>query len=64
MLFLPYLVPLLYTFFQHNFTTVFPLGLSDSENVNNDVKKEHKKYGDILQSDFLDTYGNLTLKVA
>ncbi|VDO60284.1 unnamed protein product [Heligmosomoides polygyrus] len=46
----------------HNFTTVFPLGLSDSENVNNDVKKEHKKYGDILQSDFLDTYGNLTLK--
>lgn len=47
---------------KHNFTTVFPLGLSDSENVNNDVKKEHKKYGDILQSDFLDTYGNLTLK--
>ncbi|VDL64236.1 unnamed protein product [Nippostrongylus brasiliensis] len=45
-----------------NFVILFPLGLSNSTDVNADVNREHKAYGDILQSDFVDSYENLTIK--
>ncbi|KAK6756233.1 hypothetical protein RB195_014560 [Necator americanus] len=47
---------------QYDFTILFPTGLSSDTTVNEDVKKEHRKYGDILQADFIDTYRNLTFK--
>ncbi|KAK6050246.1 N-acetyllactosaminide 3-alpha-galactosyltransferase, partial [Cooperia oncophora] len=46
----------------YNFTVVFPLGLSKDEMVNTDVREEYQLYGDILQTDFIDSYRNLTLK--
>ncbi|KAK6756232.1 hypothetical protein RB195_014560 [Necator americanus] len=47
---------------KYDFTILFPTGLSSDTTVNEDVKKEHRKYGDILQADFIDTYRNLTFK--
>ncbi|RCN30840.1 hypothetical protein ANCCAN_23387 [Ancylostoma caninum] len=47
---------------QYNFTLLFPLGLSSDSKVNEALKEEHIKWGDILQADFQDTYRNLTLK--
>ncbi|ETN77559.1 hypothetical protein NECAME_10968 [Necator americanus] len=48
---------------QYDFTILFPTGLSSDTTINEDVKKEHRKYGDILQADFIDTYRNLTFKL-
>lgn len=43
------------------FKVVFMMGRA-SEDVQQDVKKEFDKYGDIVQGDFVDDYKNLTLK--
>ncbi|KAK6019720.1 N-acetyllactosaminide 3-alpha-galactosyltransferase [Ostertagia ostertagi] len=48
--------------FQYKFTVLFPLGISDDEKVNMKVRREHRTYGDILQTNFIDSYRNLTLK--
>ncbi|CAF0852480.1 unnamed protein product [Brachionus calyciflorus] len=42
--------------------SVFLLGLSLNETINNMVMQESKNYGDIIQEDFIDTYYNLTIK--
>ncbi|CAJ0603911.1 unnamed protein product [Cylicocyclus nassatus] len=47
---------------QHNFTIIFPLGLSSNLTVNEALFEEHTRFGDLLQADFLDTYRNLTFK--
>ncbi|KAL6725676.1 hypothetical protein Aduo_007712 [Ancylostoma duodenale] len=47
---------------QYNFTILFPVGLSWNSTANEGVAEEHKRCGDILQADFLDTYRNLTFK--
>jgi hypothetical protein len=41
---------------------VFVLGKSGSARVNSELKLEARAYGDLVQSDFSDTYYNLTLK--
>lgn len=43
------------------FKVVFMMGRA-SDDVQQDVKKEFDKYGDIVQGDFVDDYKNLTLK--
>ncbi|XGW14323.1 hypothetical protein V3C99_000556 [Haemonchus contortus] len=47
---------------KYNFTILFPVGLSENEEVNANVKHELRNHGDILQTDFIDSYRNLTLK--
>ncbi|VDL68246.1 unnamed protein product [Nippostrongylus brasiliensis] len=47
-----------------NFGTLFPLGLSSSDDVNANVSREHETHDDILVGNYLDTYRNLTLKVS
>lgn len=42
--------------------TIFTLGLSSNQTVNQKIKEENEIYKDILQEDFMDTYDNLTLK--
>ena len=41
---------------------VFVLGKSTNETVNQQIQIESSQFGDIVQSNFLDTYRNLTLK--
>ena len=41
---------------------IFVLGLSSVKGENEDVKKEAKREGDILQMDLVEHYNNLTLK--
>ncbi|VBB26291.1 unnamed protein product [Acanthocheilonema viteae] len=41
---------------------LFPLGSTDDLDMMNLIQKEQRKYGDIIQQEFLDTYKNLTLK--
>ena len=41
---------------------VFILGNSANESLNQMIRDESEKHGDIVQVDFLDTYANLTLK--
>ncbi|KAK5978398.1 hypothetical protein GCK32_021883, partial [Trichostrongylus colubriformis] len=48
---------------KYNFTVLFPAGLSEDKNINKAVEEEMRKFGDILQTDFIDSYNNLTLKV-
>ncbi|KAL6725585.1 hypothetical protein Aduo_007626 [Ancylostoma duodenale] len=45
----------------YNFTVLFPVGTADWK-TNNAVFQEHHQYGDILQTNFSDSYRNLTLK--
>ncbi|XP_015917087.2 beta-1,3-galactosyltransferase 1 [Parasteatoda tepidariorum] len=42
--------------------TYFLLGRSPNDDINAAVATESRKYSDIIQEDFLDTYNNLTLK--
>jgi hypothetical protein len=42
----------------------FVIGLTDDEAVQQKIKEESEKYGDILQINMNDTYSNLSLKVA
>lgn len=51
-------------FYHHlgNVRTVFLLGKSKDQNIQNQIKEEFKRYGDLLQGDFIDDYHNLTLK--
>jgi hypothetical protein len=41
---------------------IFPVGLSSDPKVNEQVRNESLKYGDLLQGDFAETYNNLTFK--
>ena len=51
-------------FYHHlgNVRTVFLLGKTKDQKVQNQIQDEYKRYGDILQGDFIDDYHNLTLK--
>ncbi len=40
----------------------FILGMSQDRTVNKNVSEENKKYGDIIQGDFVDAYRNLSFK--
>ncbi|XP_054754458.2 beta-1,3-galactosyltransferase 1-like [Lytechinus pictus] len=44
------------------FRTVFLLGAVGNQTLQNTIRSEHETYRDIVQEDFLDSYGNLTLK--
>ncbi|VDM55096.1 unnamed protein product [Angiostrongylus costaricensis] len=46
----------------HNFTVLFPVGLSKDEEVNSALGREHEAHANILQTNFVDSYRNLTLK--
>ncbi|KIH64372.1 hypothetical protein ANCDUO_05318 [Ancylostoma duodenale] len=46
---------------KYNFTVIFPLGTGDGE-ANNGVMQEYHQFGDILQTNFDDSFRNLTLK--
>ncbi|KAE9417009.1 hypothetical protein Angca_007760, partial [Angiostrongylus cantonensis] len=41
---------------------LFPVGLSEVKKANIALRKEHEKYSNILQTNFIDSYHNLTLK--
>lgn len=45
-----------------NIRTVFSIGVSHNADIQNNVKMESLKYGDILLMDYIDSYDNLTLK--
>ncbi|RCN51203.1 hypothetical protein ANCCAN_02564 [Ancylostoma caninum] len=45
----------------YNFTVLFPVGTADWK-TNDAVSQEHHQYGDMLQTNFNDSYRNLTLK--
>jgi beta-1,3-galactosyltransferase 2 len=45
-----------------NIRTVFTMGLTSDLNVNGLLKSESDEYHDIVQEDFFDSYGNLTIK--
>ena len=42
--------------------TIYVLGRTNSSEVQQDINAESRKFGDILQVDFIDSYNNLTLK--
>lgn len=42
--------------------TIFLVGQSESNETNDDIKKESSLTNDIIQENFLDSYNNLTLK--
>jgi len=42
--------------------TVFMIGRSLNETVNELIVEEAENFGDIVQEDFMDTYRNLTIK--
>ena len=42
----------------------FAIGLVNDETIQKQIEEENKKYGDILQIGMIDTYYNLTVKVA
>lgn len=47
-----------------NMRILFLLGLPDGDkNIQKKILAENKKHGDIIQEDFIDSYGNLTIKV-
>lgn len=47
---------------RYNFVILFPVGLSNDEKVNIALRKEHENHSNILQTNFIDSYRNLTLK--
>lgn len=48
-------------FRKHSFKVIFLMGTTNHD-VQQDVRKEFERFGDIVQGDFIDTYKNLTLK--
>lgn len=48
--------------FKNASKSIFIVGKSTNESINNKVKLESQMYGDILQGDFVDTYRNLVKK--
>ncbi|EYC07202.1 hypothetical protein Y032_0071g524 [Ancylostoma ceylanicum] len=46
---------------KYNFTVLFPLGTAD-EKTNDAILRESYQFGDILQTNFTDSFHNLTLK--
>lgn len=42
--------------------TVFVVGKSSNQTVNDLLNDEYRTYGDIVQEDYMDTYNNLTIK--
>ncbi|XP_045166401.1 uncharacterized protein LOC123529893 [Mercenaria mercenaria] len=45
-----------------NVRTIFLLGKTKFQYLQSNIEKEFKRYGDLLQGDFIDDYHNLTLK--
>ena len=48
--------------FNQQIKLIFLVGVQANDVIQNEVKKEHEQFGDVLQASFVDTYTNLTLK--